>query len=94
MLDVKIFIQTKSYMKFTLKRNYFPYTPSYLNIYLIQTFKFKKIIKGRKRALTRRPSLVGHRNFYFKATPLRPTDNLPKTSVAFLTNSKTPLQII
>ena len=39
-------------------------------------------------------SFVSHRNFQFKATLLRPAANLPKTSVAFLTNSKTPLQMI
>lgn len=71
----------------TLKRNYFPYTQFYSNTHLIQTFKFKKVIKGRKRKGTSHPSLADHRNFQFKASLLTPADYLPKTSVAFLTSS-------
>lgn len=62
-------------------------------MYLIQTFKKKKK-KQDKRKEKKDHSFVGHRNFQFKATLLRPADNLPKTSVAFLTNNKTSLQMI
>jgi hypothetical protein len=47
-LNVKVFIKTKSYTQFTLKRKCFPLPSLTQTYYLIQTFKFKKIIKGRK----------------------------------------------
>lgn len=61
-------------------------------MYLIQTLKKKK--KDKRKEKEGHSSFVGHRNFQFKATLLRPADNLPKTSVAFLTNNKTSLQMI
>ena len=91
-LKVKIFHSVQKLYTTYSKKKLFSYTQLYSNIYLIQTFKKKMITRGRKRNVILLWWVT--ETFNSKQLFLRPADNLPKTSVAFIMNSKTHLQML
>ena len=92
MLKVKVFHSVHKLHTIYSKKKLFSLHSTLLKHVSHPNFKKKK--KDKRKEKEGHSSFVGHRNFQFKATLLRPADNLPKTSVAFLTNNKTSLQMI